>query len=71
MQHTALRARLARAGRTRVRVAPVQRLGIGMHPEETFMSPIAVSLADGLARILEQILADHRLRDSVNNAWVC
>ena len=41
-----------------------------MDPEEALVSPLSMALADGLASVLVQELADHGLRDRVNDGWI-
>ena len=67
---TALRILLSNIRRTRVCRTPIQRPRIRVHPEEPLVSPLAMTLANRLPRILIQELADHRLRDGVDDRWV-
>ena len=41
-----------------------------MNPEEPLVSPFAVTLPDGLPRVLVQELANHRLRNCVDDRRV-
>lgn len=67
----ALRTRLGHIRGARVRRAPVQSLGVWMHPEETLVAGLTVTLADGLPGVLVQELADHGLSNGVNHCRIC
>lgn len=69
-QLTALCILLGNIRRTRIRRTPIQRSRIRMHPEEPLVSPLAMALPDRLPRILVQELADHGLRDCVDDRRV-
>lgn len=55
---------------TRISIAPVQRLRIGMNPEETLMSFVRMPLHEGLLRVLEKELSNHGLRDGMYYSWI-
>ena len=55
---------------TRINLAPINGLGIRVDPEEPLVPAFGMSLPDGLARILVQELADHRLRDRMDDIGV-
>lgn len=42
-----------------------------MDPEKPFVSPFAVTLPNGAPCVLVKELADHRLRDGVDNRRIC
>lgn len=71
VRRTALRRRFSHASRARIGWTPVQRFGIGMDPEEALMPSLAMSLSNRTASILVQKLANHRLRDRMDDPRVC
>ena len=56
--------------RTRIGRAPIQSPGIRVDPEETLVPPFAVSLPDRPTCILVEELANHSLRNGVNDCWI-
>lgn len=69
-KHTALRTRLGHIRRPRIGRAPIKRLRIWMHPKEALMPPLTHPFPNRLARILPHKLANHRLRDRVDDRGV-
>ena len=67
---TTLSTRLMYGRSTRVNRAPIDGLGVRVDPEEPLMPAFGMSLPDGPAGILVQILADHRLRDRMDDVGV-
>lgn len=67
---TALSILLRNISRTRIRRTPIQSPRIRMYPEEPLVSSFSMALPNRLPRILIQELANHRLRDCVDNRGV-
>ena len=68
---TTLGARFRHICRSRIRRTPIQGSGVRVNPEEALVPALAVTLANGLASVLVQELADHGLSDRVDNRWIC
>jgi hypothetical protein len=54
----------------RVNCAPIDGFSVRVDPEETLVPALGVSLPDRLARILVQELANHRLRDRMDDIGI-
>ena len=67
---TALRTLFSNVRRPWIARTPIQRLRIRVDPEETLVPPLTMSLTNRAPRILVQKLANHRLRNRVDDRRV-
>lgn len=67
---TTLSTRLMDIRSTGINRTPINGFGIRMDPEEPLVPALGVSLSNGLACILVQELANHRLRDRMDDIGV-
>lgn len=68
---TTLGCRFCRTTASGVLRAPVKCLGVRVDPEEALVAFLRVTLAYHTARVLIQVLSDHRLSNRVDRGGVC